>query len=62
MEDAIQTNQKRSAYDTITDPDAFANRLTKDLQAVSHDKHLGVSYSSAKLPPDGNRPSPQEEA
>jgi retinol-binding protein 3 len=62
MEDAIRANQKRGEYDAITDPDAFANRLTKDLQAVSHDKHLGVNYSPVKLPPEGHTPSAEEEA
>jgi hypothetical protein len=62
MEDAIRAHQKKGEYDTITDPDAFANRLTKDLRAVSHDKHLGVNYSPVKLPPEGHTPSPEEEA
>jgi hypothetical protein len=62
MEDAIRVNQKRGEYDAITDPDAFANRLTKDLRAVSHDKHLGVNYSPVKLPPEGQKPSVEEEA
>jgi hypothetical protein len=62
MEDAIRANQKRGEYDAITDPDAFANRLTNDLRAVSHDKHLGVNFSPVKLPPEGNHPSPDEEA
>src|SRR6266566_3263469 len=55
MEDAVRANQKRGDYDAITDPDAFANRLTKDLQAVSHDKHLGVNFSPVKLPPEGQK-------
>lgn len=62
MEDAIRVNQKRGEYDAITDPDAFANRLTKDLRAISHDKHLGVNYSPVKLPPEGQKPSADEEA
>ena len=62
MEDAIRVNQKRGEYDAITDPDAFANRLTKDLRAISHDKHLGVNYSPVKLPPEGQKPSAEEEA
>src|SRR5205823_3944951 len=62
MEDAIRANQKRGEYDAITDPDAFANRLTKDLQAVGHDKHLGVNYSPVKLPSEGSKPSTEEEA
>jgi len=62
MEDAIRANQKRGDYDAITDPDSFATRLTHDLQAVSHDKHLGVNYSPVKLPPEGQKPSAEEEA
>src|SRR3984893_8784872 len=62
MEDAIRVNQKRGEYDAITDRDGFANRLTKDLRAVSHDKHLGVNYSPVKLPPEGQKPSAEEEA
>ena len=62
MEDAIRANQKRGEYDAIADPDAFANRLTKDLQGVSHDKHLGVNYSPVKLPLEGQKPSAEEEA
>ncbi|HXU18838.1 MAG TPA: S41 family peptidase [Terriglobales bacterium] len=62
MEEAIQSSQKRGDYDGITDADAFATRLTKDLQAVSHDKHLGVNYSPVKLPPDGDKPTAEQEA
>jgi hypothetical protein len=61
MEDAIRENQKRGDYNALTDPDAFANRLTKDLQAVSHDKHLGVNFSPVKLPPEGQKDSPEQD-
>jgi hypothetical protein len=62
MEDAIRANQKRGEYDAIADPDALANRLTKDLQAVSRDKHLALNYNPVKLPPEGHMPSAEEEA
>jgi retinol-binding protein 3 len=62
MESAVRDNQKRGEYDSIVDPDAFANRLTKDLQEVSHDKHLGMNYSPVKLPPEGQSPSADEQA
>jgi hypothetical protein len=62
MEVAIRANQKRGDYEAITDPDAFASRLTKDLRAVSHDKHLGVNFSPVKLPPEGGGPSAEEQA
>jgi hypothetical protein len=31
------------AYDGLADPDAFAAKLTEDLQSVTHDKHMRVS-------------------
>jgi len=62
MEDAIRAHQRRGEYDAITDPDVFASRLTKDLQAVSHDKHLSVNYSPVKLPPEGENPSQEQQA
>ncbi len=39
-----QLQAKRSEYRVITDPKALATRLTDDLRAVGHDKHLEVSY------------------
>ena len=61
MADAVRASQKSGDYDAIADPDAFANRLTKDLQGVSHDKHLGVNYSPVRLPPEGDKPNPEQE-
>jgi hypothetical protein len=62
MDEALRANQKRGAYDAISDPDAFAARLTNDLLEVSHDRHLGVSYSPFKLPAEDRKPSADEEA
>ena len=51
-------------YDGLTEPEAFAQRLTTDLQSVSHDKHMrvfaapGQSPSAATPPP----PPPQSNA
>ncbi len=59
MQDAVLANEKAGAYDSITDGDAFATRLTKDLRAVSHDKHLGVNFSPFKMP-DRKEPSREE--
>ncbi len=39
-------------YDTITDGHALARQLTRDLRAISHDKHLGVNYFPAGVPND----------
>ena len=55
MEEAIRVRQKKGEYDSITDGNAFANMLTNNLQAVSHDKHLRVDFSPAPMPerPEG---------
>lgn len=62
MSEEIQSNDKRGAYSAITDPATFADRLTTDLQAVSHDRHLRVRYSSSTLPPDGQMPTAEQAA
>jgi peptidase S41-like protein len=64
MEEAVRAHQKKGDYDSITDGDDFAKRLTDDFQAVSHDKHLHVMFSPAPMPPDreARRPDPKREA
>ena len=47
MTAAIEAKSRHGDYNQITDGFAFADRLTEDLQAVSHDHHLGVRYSPA---------------
>ncbi len=60
MDEALRAHQQRGDYDAVTDGDAFAALLTNQLQEVSHDKHLRVSYSPYKLPADQNGPSQDE--
>jgi retinol-binding protein 3 len=64
MEEAVRARQKRGEYDSITDGDALAAKLTDNFQEVSHDKHLHVNYSAVKLPerPEDAKPSPEEVA
>jgi hypothetical protein len=64
MEEAVRARQKRGEYDSITDGDALAAKLTDNFQEVSHDKHLHVNYSAVKLPdrPEGGNPTPEEVA
>ncbi|MBV9768296.1 MAG: S41 family peptidase [Bryobacterales bacterium] len=50
MQDALQTREKAGEYASITDGDVFAAQLTKDLRAVSFDKHLSVNFSPFKMP------------
>jgi hypothetical protein len=45
MEQALRERVANKEYDNITSAMALAGRLTADLQAVSHDKHLRVRYS-----------------
>ena len=50
MADDLRVREKRGAYDALTDGDGFASALTRDLQNVSHDRHLRVGYSQAGEP------------
>jgi len=60
MAEAVQTQLKSGAYEAISDGDDFAAKLTEDLRAVSHDKHLGVNFSAQVLPKrePGANPTP----
>ena len=59
MQEALQAHLKVGEYDSLTDGDAFAAKLTKDLRAVSHDKHLGVNFSPFKMP-NRREPTPED--
>jgi hypothetical protein len=50
MEEAIRAKQAAGEYDSITNGNAFAEKLTTHLREVSKDKHLGVNFSPAVLP------------
>ena len=45
MAAAIKTQQKRGDYQNIIDGNLLAARLTDELRAISHDKHLSVTFS-----------------
>lgn len=61
MADALQSHEAKGDYNAISDGDAFAERLTSDLQAVSHDKHLRVGFNPFKMPPRAE-PTPEDQA
>jgi len=61
MADALKAHEAKGDYNAISDGDTFAAQLTKDLQAVSHDKHLRVNFNSFKSPPR-KEPTPEDEA
>jgi retinol-binding protein 3 len=54
---AVRARLKRGEYDSVTDGEAFAKMLTDNFQEVSHDKHLRVNFSPAKMP-DGPEGAP----
>jgi C-terminal processing protease CtpA/Prc len=58
MEQSIRERVAKKEYDQITSAKEFATTLTKDLQAVSHDKHLRVRYSHQPIPERGQRSEP----
>jgi len=60
MADALKAHETKGDYDAISDGDTFAARLTKDLQEVSHDRHLRVDFSPFKMPPRA-APAPEDE-
>ena len=58
MEVSIRERVAKKEYDQITSAKEFASTLTKDLQAVSNDKHLRVRYSHQAIPERGPRREP----
>lgn len=61
MVETLQSHQKAGDYNGVDDGDVFARRLTDDLQAVSHDRHLRVAFSPYKHP-ERHAPTPDEVA
>src|SRR6476659_2911404 len=61
MEADIRSRQKNNEYDSVTSSRAFADKLTADLQSVSHDKHLRVRFSPDTIPVRQERGEPTAE-
>jgi len=61
MVDAMKVHAAKGDYDNISDGDELAMRLTKDLQDVSHDKHLRIDFTPFKTP-ERTGPTPEDEA
>jgi hypothetical protein len=56
METAIRERLQKKEYEQLSSAAAFSKKLTEDLQAVSHDKHLRVRYSHEPIPPPTGKP------
>lgn len=52
IESMLRDRMAAHAYDKVIGAIAFAEQLTKDLQAVSHDKHMRMAYRAEPVPPD----------
>ncbi|HEY9878923.1 MAG TPA: S41 family peptidase [Leptolyngbyaceae cyanobacterium] len=58
----LQNRLRTGAYNNITSVKEFAETLTSQIQAISHDKHLRVFYSYEPFPPtDRREPTPEEQ-
>src|SRR5687767_6625145 len=61
MEQSLRERNDKKEYDQITSAKQFAATLTKDLQAVSNDKHPRIRYSHSPIPERGPRREPTAE-
>src|SRR5205085_11855692 len=61
MDQALRERLANKEYDSVTSARGFAEKLTTDLQAVSHDKHLRVRYSHELIPERQNAEEPTAE-
>ena len=52
MAAALRTQRKRGDYRDITNSEVLVTRLSDDLRAISHDKHVSVHFSWDVVPPD----------
>ena len=50
MNEALEAHAKAGDYDSITGRYVLAERLTSNLRAISHDRHLRVEFSPFKMP------------
>jgi hypothetical protein len=61
MEKLLRKNLKDEKYQNITNLMEFTDRLTTDLQSISHDKHLHVRPLPLRDPNNPVQPSAEEE-
>jgi hypothetical protein len=65
LETTLRDRAKAGAYDRTTSAAALAEQLTRDLQAVSRDKHMRMQYSARPVrndPPPNTAPSAEDKA
>jgi len=52
MAATLRTREEDGEYNAFVDGEAFARKLTDDLQDVSHDRHIEVRFSFVVQPPE----------
>jgi hypothetical protein len=57
MAGSLRAHESHGDYKAISDGDEFASRLTADLLAVSHDKHMAIFYNPYKFAVDPPAPT-----
>lgn len=57
MAESLRRHEQSGDDDGATDGSAFARLLTTQLRAVSHDRHLGISYSQSAIPEGATGPT-----
>jgi hypothetical protein len=57
--DALRTHEKNGDDDSVTDRQALAGLLTRQIRDASHDMHLDVVYSQSPLPENPPAPTPE---
>jgi hypothetical protein len=62
MADALLAHERAGDDGAITDPEAFATLLTDQLQNASHDRYVGVSYSTEPAVSGPRAPTPADVA
>jgi hypothetical protein len=62
MADALSIHDKSGDYNAVTEGDAFASLLTRQMREISPDRHLALVYSRDAFPPAPKEPTPEERA
>ena len=57
--DALLAHEKNGDDDSVTDSEALAGLLTRQIREASHDMHLDVVYSQSPLPEQPPEPTPE---
>jgi hypothetical protein len=60
MASSLQSKLKDGEYASIFDPQEFSNVLTADLQAISKDKHIRVSFAPQQIEERKDSVSPED--